>query len=277
MNRFYVDAERPFHPTVPDPGMVRSLRALVRKRRPHVVHAHSWMVHSLLPFLPSPQTRLVVTMHDYGLVCPKNTFVYKDGVCDGPHFAKCIACASEQYGRFRSAALTSGLSLMRPWHRRVDRFIAVSAPVARACSSLSARDGPPIEVIPPFLPDDSFPPPGAKRPAFVPATGEYLMFAGALGAHKGIDVLLEAWAALGPEIALVLAGLPSPDAPRRFPRRQRRNKCSARRGGSRLGKLLHRRCTVSLAGSISSRRARGHGSGPACGGLCGGWPSGPYR
>jgi glycosyltransferase involved in cell wall biosynthesis len=175
-------------------------------------------VHSLLPFLPSRQTRLVVTMHDYGLVCPKNTFVYKDGVCDGPHFAKCIACASEQYGRFRSAALTSGLSVMRPWHRRVDRFIAVSAPVARACSSLSARDGPPIAVIPPFLPDDSFPPPDAKRPAFVPATGEYLMFAGALGVHKGVDVLLEAWAGLAPKIPLVVAGLPSRDAPHSFPR-----------------------------------------------------------
>lgn len=107
---FYIDPERPFHPTVPDPGLVRSLAALVRQRRPHVVHAHSWIVHSLLPFLPSRTTRLVVTMHDYGLVCPKNTFVYKDGVCDGPRFAKCIACAAEQYGAIRSVLLTSGLT-----------------------------------------------------------------------------------------------------------------------------------------------------------------------
>jgi glycosyltransferase involved in cell wall biosynthesis len=214
---FYVDPEKPVHPTMPDPGMVRSLAALVRKRRPQVVHAHSWMVHSLLPFLPSDQTRLVVTMHDYGLVCPKMTFVYRSGVCDGPSFAKCIACASGQYGAIRSVALTTGLTVMRRWHRRVDRYIAVSAPVARVCASLAARGGPPIEVIPPFLPHDSFPPTDAERPAFVPATGDYLMFAGSLGPHKGVDVLLEAWAGLDPPIPLVFAGLPSRDAQHRFP------------------------------------------------------------
>jgi glycosyltransferase involved in cell wall biosynthesis len=43
------------------------------------------------------------------------------------------------------------------------------------------------------------------------------MYAGALGAHKGIDVLIDAWAGLNPLIPLVLAGLPSPDAPGDFP------------------------------------------------------------
>src|SRR5438309_748689 len=125
LNPFYADPEHPYHPTVPDPGMVRSLAALVRERRPQVVHSHSWILHSLLAFLPSHQTRLVVTMHEYGLVCPKNTFVYKSGVCTGPKFAKCIACASGQYGPLRSVALTTGLNLMRLWHHRVDRCMAV--------------------------------------------------------------------------------------------------------------------------------------------------------
>jgi glycosyltransferase involved in cell wall biosynthesis len=217
LNPLYVDPERPFHPTVPDPGMVRSLAALVRQHRPQVVHAHSWIVHSLLPFLPSLQTRLVVTMHEYGLVCPKNTFVYRSGVCTGPKFTKCVACASGQYGPVRSVALTTGLTLMRPWHRRVDRYIAVSAPVARACASLVAPGRLPIEIIPPFLPDDNFPPAGLGRPGFVPPTGEYLMFAGALGPHKGLDVLLAAWAGLNPAIPLVLAGIRRHDTPNRFP------------------------------------------------------------
>ena len=217
LSSFFVDAERPVHPTLPDPGMVRSLAALVRQRQPQVVHAHSWIVHSLLPFLPSRETRLVFTMHDYGLVCPKNTFIYRSGTCDGPSFAKCVACASGQYGAVRSAALTSGLNIMRPWHRRVDRFIAVSAPVARVCAPRVARGGQDVEVIPPFLPDGSIPPPDAERPAFVPATGEYVMFAGALSPHKGIHVLLEAWMGLSPVVPLVLVGLPSPDRPDHFP------------------------------------------------------------
>jgi glycosyltransferase involved in cell wall biosynthesis len=156
-------------------------------------------------------------MHEYGLVCPKNTFVYKSGVCTGPKFAKCIACASGQYGPLRSVALTTGLNLMRPWHHRVDRFMAVSTAVARACASLGAPGRPAIQVIPPFLLDDSFPSADTGRPEFVPATGEYLMFAGALGPHKGLDVLLEAWAGLDAAIPLVLVGIRREDTPPHFP------------------------------------------------------------
>src|SRR5437660_11297290 len=104
--------------------MVRSLAALVRQRRPQVVHSHSWILHSLLAFLPSQQTRLVVTMHADGLVCRKNTFVYRSGVCTGAKFAKCIACASGQYAPLRSVALTTGLELLRPWQHREARSMA---------------------------------------------------------------------------------------------------------------------------------------------------------
>jgi glycosyltransferase involved in cell wall biosynthesis len=217
LSRFYANPEQPWHPTIPDPGMVHSLVELVRQRRPEVVHAHSWILHSLLAFLPSRQTRLVVTMHDYGLVCPKNTFVYRNGVCDGPRFGKCVICASGQYGAIRSVALTTGLTLTRGWRRRVDRYIAVSTSVAEACRSLAAGGQRPIDVIPPFLPDDNFQPAGADRPAFVPATGDYVMFAGALGLHKGVDVLLEACAGLDPAVPLVLVGLRHKDTPSHFP------------------------------------------------------------
>jgi glycosyltransferase involved in cell wall biosynthesis len=217
LSRFYANPEQPFHPTFPDPGVVRSLVDLIRQRRPQVVHAHSWILHSLVPFLPSHQTRLVVTMHEYGFVCPKNTFVHGEGVCDGPKFAKCVACASGQYGVIRAAALTTGLTTMRRSRRRVDRYIAVSTAVAQACRSLAASGQRSIAVIPPFLSDDSFQPVDETRPAFVPATGEYVMFAGALGPHKGIDVLLEAYGGVDPAVPLVIAGLRRFDTPRRFP------------------------------------------------------------
>ena len=217
LSRFYVNPEHPFHPTVPDPGMVRSLARLVRRQQPDVVHSHSWILHSLLPILPSRSTRLVATMHDYGLVCPKATFVHQGEVCDGPQFVKCLSCASGQYGAARSVALTTGLTAMRSAHRRVDRYIAVSTPVAQACAALAAGGGPPIVVIPPFLQDESFQLGDSTRPAFVPATGDYLMFAGALGPHKGIDVLLKAWERLDPAVPLVLVGIRRHDTPDRFP------------------------------------------------------------
>jgi glycosyltransferase involved in cell wall biosynthesis len=106
---------------------------------------------------------------------------------------------------------------MRPWHHRVDRYIAVSAPVAKACASLTSLDQTPIQVIPPFLSDFSLNTIPGDRPAFLPPTGDFVMFAGALGPHKGVDILLRAWAGFDPSVPLVLLGLPRPDTPLHFP------------------------------------------------------------
>ena len=94
--------------------------------------------------------------------------------------------------RFRAAAITIGLTATQRLRRRADRYIAVSNPVSQGCRSLVADSQRPIAVIPPFLPDESFQILDAPRPAFVPAEGPYVMFAGALGPHKGVDVLFEA-------------------------------------------------------------------------------------
>jgi glycosyltransferase involved in cell wall biosynthesis len=53
-----------------------------------------------------------------------------------------------------------------------------------------------------------------QRPGFVPSDGRYIFFAGSLGAHKGVDILLDAYdriRAAGIDIRLVLAGLPRDD------------------------------------------------------------------
>jgi glycosyltransferase involved in cell wall biosynthesis len=75
-----------------------------------------------------------------------------------------------------------------------------------------------VEVIPASVEDDLLALASdertAARPDFVPATGDYLFYAGALGTYKGVDVLLDAHARLragGPDIPLVLAGLPRAD------------------------------------------------------------------
>jgi glycosyltransferase involved in cell wall biosynthesis len=99
----------------------------------------------------------------------------------------------------------------------VDQYIAVSSPVARACSALVAGGTHTIKIIPPFVPDATFDMSGADRPDFVPPSGGYVMFAGALGPHKGVDVLLEAWKRLEGSIPLVLVGLRRHDTPTTMP------------------------------------------------------------
>ena len=135
----YANPEKPFHPTLPDPGLVNAIAKLLKQRRPQIVHAHSWFLYSLLPLLPSQETRLVVWVHDYGLICPKTTYFYRGGVCTGPRYTKCVACSSEQYGAARAVALTTGLTAMKPWRGRVDRYVACSHFIAEASAVLLGR------------------------------------------------------------------------------------------------------------------------------------------
>ena len=213
----YADPEKPFHPTLPDPGLVRAVARVLRERRPQIVHAHSWFLYSLLPLLPSRQTRLVVWVHDQGFICPKTTFVYRGHECKGPAYAKCVGCSREQYGAPRAFALTTGMTAMKPWRGRVDRYIANSEYTARSSAVLLGPGARAMEVIPPFVPDEAYHADQKERPSFVPQEGDYLMFAGALGPHKGLHTLLAAWAGLRTKPALVLAGIRRPDTPRSFP------------------------------------------------------------
>jgi glycosyltransferase involved in cell wall biosynthesis len=57
------------------------------------------------------------------------------------------------------------------------------------------------------------------RPRFLPPDDGYLLFVGALGPHKGLNVLLEAYQSLETDVPLVVIGTPRHDSPRRFPPR----------------------------------------------------------
>jgi glycosyltransferase involved in cell wall biosynthesis len=127
--------------------------------------------------------------------------------------AKCLACAPEQYGVLKGTAITTGLRVSRTLHGRADRYIAISAAVAEGarCALPSRHE---IIVIPTMVPN--LLPALARstpRPEFLPSQDGFLMFVGALGRHKGIDVLLEARRRMRNRPPLVLIGTPRTDTP----------------------------------------------------------------
>jgi glycosyltransferase involved in cell wall biosynthesis len=214
----YQQRVRPFHPTLPDPGVVAALRRIVQAERPQVVSAHSWIVYSFLPLKRSSGARLILRLHDYGLVCPKKTFVCRGVVCSGPGYGKCLRCATAQYGMVEAIGLTTGLNLTNPCVRRaVDLFVANSDAVADAVYLGTGRPRSDVAVVPPWLSDNAFGSPELPRPAFLPPDGDFLMFAGGLGRDKGLDVLLEAYAKLTTRVPLILVGTSREDTPTRLP------------------------------------------------------------
>jgi glycosyltransferase involved in cell wall biosynthesis len=212
----YADATHPFHPTAPDPGAVAALRRVIRQEQPTVVNSNSWIGYSFLPlYRPHEGPAHVMTLHDYGLACPRKT-LWQSGSgthCQGPSLARCLMCAPEQYGVLKGTTIATLSRASRVLHGRIDRYIAISDAVATA-SHIAIPKGKEVTVIPAVVPNGlSKLAAATSRPAFLPPDDGYLMFVGALGPHKGIDVLLEAHRRMRHKLPLVVIGTPRNDTP----------------------------------------------------------------
>ena len=214
------DRGKPFHPTAPDPLATAGIRRELRAHEYDVVHSHDWLMYSYLPLRFGRWGRPHVhTAHDFGLTCVKKTFARDGRSCPtGPRLGHCLPCATGQYGRVRAAALTAGLRAHR--HRGIDVLTAISPAVARAVEQGRLPGGLPVRVLSSLVPDglDELAR-NTPRPDWLPDR-PYLLFVGALGPHKGVDVLFDAyrklvreWRAEGDPPELVCVGTPRPDTP----------------------------------------------------------------
>ncbi|MGO8876552.1 MAG: glycosyltransferase family 4 protein [Acidimicrobiales bacterium] len=221
--RAWASPDKPYHPPFPDPLVARQLQRILDEEQPDVVQAHNWIAYSYLAIKTPSSPPLLWTQHDYSLACPKKTLMYHrdDGTCPGPALRRCVPCSDEQYGAVKGTALTLGLFASNAaLHRRIDGIVAVSTAVARAVRLALGRTDVPVTVVNGFVEDDATVAAGATpRPKFLPKQDGYLLFVGALGIHKGITDLLEAFELLGDDVPpLVVLGTPRPDTPTRWPR-----------------------------------------------------------
>lgn len=190
----------------PDPIVGRALAGIVRRLQPQVVHGHNWLLHSFLPLAPFTDAGVVASLHNYGLVCAKQTLMRNGSNCTGPGFEKCLRCAGRHYGLARGIATCAGLWGWRPAElRTVRRFLPVATAVAER-NGLPGS-GLPYSVIPNFVPDDVAVPGEdvAAHAAQLPH-GPFMLFVGALGRVKGLGVLFDAYRMLRNPPPLVVIG-----------------------------------------------------------------------
>lgn len=215
----YASSTHRFFPPVPDPRFAHSFAALVRRFRPDIIHARGWILYSVLGTARRAGVPVVASAHDHSQVCATKVMLHNGReLCSGPALGKCISCAHTYYG-LKGIPLAAGLHQAGSRrHRDVARWTATSSALADRGSAPRPADSVAMTVIPTFIDDDLISlardARTAQRPDFVPATGPYIFYAGALGAHKGVDVLLDAHARImadGIEVPLILAGLPRDD------------------------------------------------------------------
>lgn len=213
---FYRDPTRPFHPPLPDPGFVRALERLEANEHFDIVHAHGWDLYSCLDLRRRGGPPVVVTMHDFSLVCARKVYLHDGRTCTGPSLPKCIRCGWSAYGGLRGPLLAAALRASAPMQGRVDACIAISHALEAVAARRLPRER--IIVIPaPFDAGAALAAAASPRPSFLPAEDGYLLFVGALGPHKGINVLLDAYAQLDARVPLVLVGTVRHDTPAAFP------------------------------------------------------------
>ena len=218
---------RAHHPPLPDPLGVRELSRITREERPHVVHAHNWIVNSAVAVRRSSPAGLrfglVLTLHDFSHVCATKRLMRMGSPCEGPAVARCLPCAADRYGPALGPLTAAATALMRPWkNRAIDHVVCVSNAVA---SGNHLQPGPNTSVIPNFVLDGSVlgrsgdvAENQAEDSAPVLPEGEFLLFVGELSEDKGLPTLLRAYESLGSNRPpLLLVGRRTPDTPTSFP------------------------------------------------------------
>lgn len=209
VGRLFSEKERPHAPPFPDPEVFLGLRRVIQREKPDIVHAHNWIVHSFLPLKAWCHTPLVMTLHDYSLICATKRLMYQQAaVCSGPTLIKCGQCAAAHYGAEKGLpTLLANKVAEQAAYKAVDMFLPVSLAVAEGTQL--ARHEVAYRVLPNFIPDDLVLSCNPDHPLLAQLPQEdFLLFVGDLSRDKGVEILLHAYAHMKRPIPLVLIGRP---------------------------------------------------------------------
>jgi glycosyltransferase involved in cell wall biosynthesis len=177
-----------------NPLAARGLRSVAERVRPDVAHVHNtWyaLSPSGVAALAAADVPVVVTLHNYRLICA-NAMLFRDGhVCED-----CVASHPWHGARHRcyrgslvaSTAAAGTIAVHRAlgtWNRHVRLFLALND-FARDQFIRGGLPANKIRVKPNFTSD-----PG-QRPS-PPSRSRTVLYVGRLSIEKGIETLLDAW------------------------------------------------------------------------------------
>ncbi len=202
----YRSADR-FPAPIPDLLLVKQLKNILQRGNIDIVHAHGWIVQSVISALKEFNAPLIVTLHDYRAICPAAGMVSNAAWCSMQLNRHCVACSHKLYGfgplgRLKSLATYLATRANKNKLHSVSKFIAVSSFVKQAHLKAMNLPDEDIVVIPNFYGDGMDD--AASEIAELPE--DYLLFVGRLCPEKGVDILIDAYRKLDTGAKLVLIG-----------------------------------------------------------------------
>jgi len=207
----FLGRARAFFAGIYNPLARRRFAAFLTEKRPEIVHIHNLfplISPSILDVCRERRLAVVMTVHNYRLICPSGLFLSRGEVCERCRGGREYWCV---WRRCEGSLLKSlGYALRGAVARRRGSFrsgvqcFAVLTEFQRKKMVDEGFDPERIEVIPnmarPWSRDDRY-----------SLTGDYIGYVGRISPEKGIDVILQA-ARLLPELSFRLAGDPGKGA-----------------------------------------------------------------
>lgn len=201
------DQVRTFPLSVWNPGSARTLGKLIDRIKPDVAHLHNTWYRwspSIVAALRRRGVPVVMTVHNYRLICANAVFFRDGGPCTdclGTHPWRAVVhrCYHDSAVQSFVAAGTIAVNRARgTWETGIDRF-AVSTEFLGGLLETAGFPEDRIRVLRPGIPDLGTRP----RPA---AESNQVVFAGRIEEQKGLEPLLESWRRAAPNLELLIVG-----------------------------------------------------------------------
>lgn len=178
------------------------IRQYIKKIRPDIIHIHNIKQYSTSLLHAIKSYPVVHTMHDYSFICPTGQNIHKNLLpCSNGFRLQCFWQHQTKYNRLVYLALVYSLFKTRQQLRKtVKKFIAPSPLLAEYLKKNHFKD---VVYIPPFKGEN-------KSPSFENIKSHHFLFAGNLGTHKGVYILLEEFflaCQKNPKLLLYIAGI----------------------------------------------------------------------
>lgn len=184
---------------------VRNIEAILTAEKPHVAHLHNiyhQITPSVIPALKKAGVKVVLTLHDYKLLCPSYYMLCEEKTCAkcaGRHFYH-VALRPCHNGSLASGILLAAEAYwhsLRKNYEMVDLFLAPSQFMADLMSE-SRIDKSRIVVLRNGIDTAQHHPSSIDK--------DYILYFGRISKEKGMDTLLTAYKELKVKIPLKIVG-----------------------------------------------------------------------
>lgn len=176
---------------------------------PDVIHIHNIFYQASPSILYAAKKRnipVVMTLHNFRLLCPKGLFLRNSKLClkckslKFPYHAIIYKCFQESY--MKTIALSSFLGVnntLNTWNKKIDRFIVLTPFIKKVFLESSLKVDKEKIIVKPNSTDDFISEKGLVKQR------KNFLFVGRLSTEKGIHLLIEAFNQM-PKITLEVIG-----------------------------------------------------------------------